>query len=408
MKNYKNIYDDVNDSSALEQRFYITAESIKGTMVPATATSFFYTMSGGSINFTQPINSSPHRSGRHNNNTIVEKKNTEWSLQTFFNINTAAGNGAAAIDPAIKLLFKSLLGNETITTDAVYDSSVTPSTYFSIAEVGDKWAKFARGGWVNSCELTFPGDGQAQASWSGNAFDSVLTGIGKSIVDNNGGNTVTVASGEGKRFPVGSLVMIIENDGVTRSADTPTGSPRTVTSVTGDVVTVDGAALADADGSLSPVFLSYYEPETVTSGIDNPLVGLVGSFTADRLPLGYCLRSLTLSIDNQHEIVNYCYGNDGIEGFVPGGRLQVGVSADLNMSADLVEFYNDVQAFLPNDWSLTLGESGQRRMQIDLPRIIFQIPGVSVPESGSIPVTFEGVAYQSTGTAADEITISFL
>lgn len=406
-KNYASIYADVNDSSALEQRFYLTIEGTKGAMAPATATSFFYTLSGGSIAFSQPINSSPHRSGRHNNNTIVEKKNTEWSFQTFFNIDPLAVDGTSAIDPAIKILFKSLLGRETISGTAVYDAGTTPSVYFSLAEVGDKWAKFSRGCWVNSAELTFPGDGQSMVSWSGNGFDAVLTGIGRSVTA-NAANTVTVGTGEGKRFPVGSLVMIIESDGVTRSADTPTGSPRTVTAVSGDVVTLSGAVLADADGTGTPVYLSYYEPATITSGIDNPLVGLVGDFTADRLPLGYCLRSMTLSINNNHEIVNYCYGNDGIEGFVSGGRLDVSVSADLNLSADLVEFYNDVQAFLPNEWQLILGPSVGRRLQIDLPRIVFQIPAISVPETGSIPVSFDGIAYQTVLDAADEITVSFL
>jgi hypothetical protein len=405
-KNIAALYNDVNDSSALEQRFYLVAEGVKGVLTPPLNNSYFYTQSGGSIAFTQPINSSPHRSGRHNNNTIVEKKSTEWSFQTFFNIDTTALTGAAAIDLPTKLLFKSLLGKETLSSNAVYDSSVTPSSYFSLFEVGDKWAKQSRGGWVNSGKLSFPGDGQAMVDWSGNAFDSVLVGISKSVTPNIT-NTVTVAPSEAKRFPVGSMVMIIKSNGTTRSADTPVGSPRTVTGVAGNIVTLSGANLTDADGSVNPVYLCYYEPPA-PAAIDNPLVGLVGDFVADRLPLGYCLRKLEIDINNNHEIVNYCFGNDGIEGFVPGGRLEVAVSADLNLSADLVEFYNDVQSFLPNNWQITLGDSAGRRLQVNLPKIIFQIPAISVPETGSIPVTFSGVAYQTVLDAADEVTVSFL
>lgn len=407
MKNYAAAYNDVNDSSALDQRFYLIAEGVKGVLTAPLNNSFLYTKSGGSITFTQAFNSSTHRSGRHNNNTIREKKSTEWSFSTMFNIDTLAANGAASIDPAVKLLFKSLLGREQAASTVIYDAAITPSYYFSLFEVGDRWAKISRGAWVNSCKLSFPGDGQASMDWSGNAFDSVLVGIGKSITT-NAGNTVTVQTGEGKRFPVGSLVMIIKTNGTTRSADTPLGLPRRVVSVAGDVVLLDGAVLADADGSsaLSPVYLCYYEPAAPTA-IDNPLVGLEGSFTADQLPLGYCLRKLELDINNNHEIQNYCFGHDGIEGFVPGGRLNVGVSADLNFSSDLLEFYNAVTEQTPSSWELVLGSATGRRFIVTLPKIIFQVPSITIPESGSIPVTFSGTAYQTVLDAADEITLTF-
>lgn len=406
-KNYAAAYNDVNDSSALEQRFYLTEELVAGVVQIPVNTSFFYSKSGGSLSFTQANNSSSHRSGRHNNNTIVDKSSSEWSLSTYFNIDELAVNGAASIDLPIKWLLKSLLGKQVLTTDAVYDTSVTPGYYASIFEVGDKWSKQSRGAWVDGCKMSFPGDGQAMSDWSGKAFDVLFCGISKSVTANIA-NTVTVALGEGKRFPVGSQVMIIKADGVTRSTDTAAGTARKVVSVSGDIVTLSGAVLADADGSvaLTPVYLSYYEPAAPTA-IDNPVVGLVGDFTADRLPLGYCLRKLELDIQNNHEVKNYCYGHDGIEGFVPGGRVNIGVSADLNLSSDLVEFYNDVRARLPNNWLLKLGSSTGRHLEILLPKIIFQVPAITVPETGSIPVTFSGTAYQTALDAADEIKVSF-
>lgn len=408
-KNYKVIYEDPNDSSSLEQRVFLKSEATKGTLTAPTGTDFLYTLAGGGIKFTQPINPSPHRSGRHNNNTIVDKKMTEWTFTTFFNLDPNAANGDASIDVPVKLLYKSLLGTESGTTTKVYTTATTPSTYFSLFEVGDKWSKQAWGGWVDSASLEFPGNGQAKATWTGHAFESVLIGIGKSTVANAGGNSVTLQSGEGKRFAKGGLVMIILANGTSRSTDTPAGSSRKVVSVIGDTVTLDGAPLTtSSDGTnLAPVYLCYYEPSTVT-GIDNPLVGLEGTFTADRLPAGYCLRSLKIDINNNHELVNYCFGHDGIEGFVPGGRAEVAVSAELNLSSKLVEFLNGVQQFLPNNFVQVLGPASGRRMQISLPKIIFQIPEISVPETGSIPVTFEGVAYQTALDAADEITISFL
>lgn len=409
MKNYATIYADVNDSSALEQRVFLVQESTKGVAAIPTSTDFLYTLSGGGVKFTQPIISSPHRSGRHNNNTIVEKKMTEWSFSTFFNIDKNAANGAAAIDTPVKLLFKSLLGSETGTTTKVYAPTSTPSYYFSIYEVGDKWSKQAVGGWVDMGSMDFPGNGQAKCQWTGHAFHSILVGIGKSTSTNAGTNAIILQTGEGQRFAVGAQVQIIQTNGTSRSADTVAGTARTVTAISGDTITLSGAVLTTAsDGTLgAPVYVSYYEPATVT-GIDNPLIGLEGTFTSDRLPVGYCLRSLKVDVTNNHELVNYCFGHDGIEGFVPGGRLEVKIDAEFNLSSKLVEFYNGVQKFLPNAFTQVLGPVGGRRLQIDLPRIIFQIPEVSIPENGSVPVKFAGIAYQTQLDAADEIQISFL
>jgi len=42
-----------------------------------------------------------------------------------------------------------------------------------------------------------------------------------------------------------------------------------------------------------------------------------------------------------------------------------------------------------------------------MPRVIFDVPSISVPETGSIQVTLKGMALQSTLDAADEVTVSY-
>jgi hypothetical protein len=409
-KNYASIYASTGDSSSLNQRFFIKQEGTRGTMVVPAAADYFFALSGGSINFSQPINSSPHRSGRHNNNTIKEKKALEWSLPTMVNIDTAAAQGVAELEGGLRVLWKSLLGKESIPAEVQYDSSEDPSITFSMFEVGDKWCKQARGLFVDACEISLPGDGQSQLNWSGMGVESYLVGIGKSTISNDGGQTVTLQAGEGKQFPVGSFVMLVEADGTTRSADTPSGSARKVVSVTGDVVTLDGAALADADGSGTPIYLSYYEPVmTGAEGIDNPQTGLVGTFTSASIPGMPCVRSATITVTNGHEIVNYCWGTDAAYGaiFVPASRLEVDVSIELNLNKDTVAFYNAVQQFEAQDLNFKLGDAAGRHLEIDIPKAIFQVPSISIPENGSIPVTFEGKAYQQALDAADEIVVKY-
>jgi hypothetical protein len=409
-KNYAAIYNSPNDSIALEQKIFIKEEVTRGVLVPPTGADFIYTLNGASVNFTQPIESSPHKSGRHHTSVIKQKTSTEWSIPTFVNINTALGApGVAEIDPGMRVLYKSLLGKEDVGGGSpVYTSGEAPSITFSIFEIGDLWSKQAPGAFVESGNASFPGDGQSQIEWSGMAKTSLLVGMGKSITA-NAANAVTVAAGEGARFPVGSKVMIIESDGVTRSADTPDGSPRTVTAVAGDVVTLSGAVLADADGSVNPVYLCYYEPATAVA-INDPQTGLQGSITIAGLSSADCVRSATINMVNNHEVQDFCYGEEGLGGrlFTPGGRFTAEVSLELNLSHELVEFLNALKTFDGDDITLILGDSAGRHLEMLVPKVIFPIPEISVPDTGTIPVTFTGNAYQTGLDVADEVTVSFL
>lgn len=409
-KNYATLHASSNDSTALIQKFYLKEETTRGVLAVPTGSDYFYVLGGGSINFSQPINPSPHKSGRHNTSAIKEKKALEWSFPTFVNIDESQGSaGTAELDPALRVLWKSLLGAETVSGSGVaYDSSSEPSVTFSIMEVGDRWAKQAFGLFVDACEISLPGDGQSQLNWSGMGVESYLVGIGKSTVANSGGNTVTLQADEGKMFPVGSKVMIIKADGTSRSSDTPSGTARTVQSVVGDVVTLSGAALADADGTGSAVYLCYYEPISAVA-IDNPLTGLVGSFTSASIPGTPCVRSATINIQNGHELVNYCWGHDSatLPIFVPASRLEVDVSIEMNLNKNTAFLYNSIVSFETQDLLFKLGEAAGRHLEINLPKVIFQVPSISVPENGSVPVTFEGKAYQQSLDAADECVVTY-
>lgn len=410
-KNYADIYNSSNDSIALEQRWYVKEETTRGELAAPTDSDFFYTLGGGSIEFTQPFESSPHRSGRHHTSIIKKKKECSFSFSSYFNIDSALGAASTAeIDPAMRVLFKSLLGKEDTTTGLKYTATI-PNLTFSLFECGDKWARQARGGFIMGGNMQFPGDGEATVEWSGNAKDALYLGIGKSVTDNNGGNTVTLATGEGDLFKkaIGGMVMIIEANGTTRSADTPNGSPRTIVSVAGDVVTLSGAALADADGSglNAPVYLSYYEPATPTA-INDPQTGLVGSATITSIGT-VCARSIGINIQNDHELVNYCYGSDALETpfYVPGSRLTAEVSMELNLNADLLAFFNRVQNFEAQVVEIILGAAAGRRLDIDMPKVFFPVPSFAVPDTGSVPVTFTGNAYQSALDQEDEISVHF-
>jgi hypothetical protein len=358
MKNFSTIYNSSNDAISLEQKFFVKAETTRGELVVPGNSDYIFTLGGGSIEYSQSFESSPHRSGRHHTNIIKNKKEASWGFPTFFNIDTTLGAASASeIDTGMKLLFKSLLGYEDTSAGAQYKVT-TPDVTFSIYENGDKFAKQARGGFVQSGNMTFPGDGQAQVEWAGAAKDAFLVGIGKSTT-NNTANTVTLVTGDGGQFKkaVGAKVMIIEANGTTRSSDTPSGSARTITAVSGDVVTLDGAALTDADGSglNAPIYLCYYEP-SAPAAINNPQTGLEGSLTITGLGT-LCARSMSVNITNDHELVNYCYGSDSLSGsiFVPGSRCMIEVSVEMNMNKEILSFFHNVENFESQVLQIILG-----------------------------------------------------
>lgn len=404
-KNYADIYNSVNVSIALEQRFYIKEETTRGELIIPTDADFFFTLAGGSVAMTQPFFSSPHRSSRHHTSPIYQKKETSWTIPTYFNIDTTLGAASTAeIDPALRALWKSLMGKEDTTSGLKYSPTV-PATSFSIFECGDRVAKQTRLGFVQQATINLPGDGEANAEWSGNAKDVIYVGIGKSIVDNDGGNTVTLVTGDGAQFlkAAGGKVMLIEANGTTRSADTPSGSARTVVSVVGDVVTLDGAALADADGSglNAPLYLAYYEPAAPTA-INNPQTGLVGSASVTSIG-SICARNMTLTLGNEHELVNYCYGTDHLEDFVPGSRFTAAIALEANLDKKVFKLFNQLQNFQAQEITAVLGAASGRRLEFYMPRAIFEVPEIAVPETGSVPISFAGTAYQTVLDAEDEI-----
>lgn len=408
-KNYAAIYESGNDSTSLDQRFYAKIETAgRGVMAIPGNTDFFWTLGGGSIAYSQPQESSPHRSGRHHSDSIKKKKETTFSFSTYFNIDESLGAASSAqIDSANRLLFKSLLGKEVTSPNLKYTAEAAPSVTFSLFECGDFWARQAPGSFIQGGNMSFPGDGEARVEWTGASKEALFIGIGKSTVDNEGGNTVTVQAGEGDSFRVGGAVMLIKDDGVTRSSDTAAGTARLITAIAGDVITLSGAPLADADGSADPVYLCYYEPDA-PAAINNPVTGLVGSMSIAGVSLS-AFRNATLNIQNNHELANYYYGTDGLAGpmFVPASRMTGTLTVEVNLNAEVQRLFNRVQDFQAQEFNLVLGSASGRRLEIFCPKVKFATPAISIPDTGSVPVSFEGPCYQTGLDQADEVQVEF-
>lgn len=409
MKNYADLYNLVGDSSSVVKGIYLKAETTRGQLIAPGSSDFMYVLGGGSIEFAQPYEISPHVTGdRHNNNIIRKKKETSWSFTSYFNINEALGSFAATeIDLAFRTLWKSLLGKEVVGVSALTYTATQPDITFSIYEVGDRWARQVPGAFVQGGNIQLPGNGEATIEWTGDGKTSFNAGIGKSLADNEGGNEIELEAGEGELFDIGALVMLVKDDGTTRSTDTPSGSARTVTDIQGDVITVSGAPLTDADGTTNPIYLVYYEPASSTA-IDNPVTGLVGSMSVAGLNHD-CFRNFGLNIQNNHEKVDYCFGCDSLCGslFVAASKVNMEVTLEMNLNKETSKLFKRAKNFEAQALDIKLGDDTGRHVQFLLPRVIFNVPAFAVPESGSIPVSYTGTALQTALGAGDELTVNF-
>ena len=84
------------------------------------------------------------------------------------------------------------------------------------------------------------------------------------------------------------------------------------------------------------------------------------------------------------------------------------MSVELNLNDDTIEWLYDVDQFEANDIDFIVGDAASRHLKFDLPKVIFQVPEVVVPENGSIPFTSEGTAFQTALDAADEVTAGYI
>ncbi len=411
-KNFANIFNSTGDSIALEQKVFIKEESAKGVLAIPTGTDALLPEGGTSVNFSQTKRSSSVKSGRHNTTILKDKTQTEWTIASLVHVDTTLGAPAAAeVDQAYRTLQKSMWGKEDTAAGAVYNPT-TPEITFSIFENGDVMAKQSPGCFCEGYTLNLPGDGDANNEWTGFGKTTLNVGIGRSVIDNNAGNTVTLdTASDASRFPVGAYVMIVEADGTTRSADTPDGAPRQVTARdTGTgAVTLSGAVLADADGAAAEIYLVYYEPETITV-INDPLTGLVGNVSIDNLAAQNCVRSVTLTAANNHTLYDNCYGEEGLGGplFAAGGRVDITLEMELLLNKAFVTYLDGKKTFTPDDVDIELGDSAGRHLKLDLPKVIYDFPAIDIPESGNVPVTMSGMAFQTALDQEDELTLSYI
>jgi hypothetical protein len=244
----------------------------------------------------------------------------------------------------------------------------------------------------------------AMASFSGFAQTVLDAQRSTLAADAVASNDLVLQTGHGKRFDVGAFVSVA--DQVTGAL---TAENREITAITGDTLTVDGAAISANENDLVvPAELD--AATTLTS--DKAMIGLVGSVSIDGDDLDCVVTSAEISVNNNFTPRDNIYGTDKICGFLNDTRREVSMSMELQMDAAVYDLFRTskrlensavILKLKPNNGDAALG----RTFTFSLPKVSFDIPEVTYEADGVVLLSFEGRALSSAaGTPNDEMTLT--
>jgi hypothetical protein len=372
-----------------------------GTEAAGTNDQDFLLYTTGGPTFTQPIESNTHRSGRFHSGIIKKKKVAEFDFQTFINMSGLAG---ASIDTAVKLLWESLLGKETVvaSTHIEYTQDL-PINYFSMVRVSTIFGEYYTGAYVKDCTVEFPGDAPATASWSGKAEKRLIAGLAQVNGAVVASADVIVNNDQEDRYDVGAPVMVVMADGRTIVA----GADGSLTISSIDTVThklVMSATLSVDDNG----FVVPWHPGAIQqTGRDNIYTDLEGSFKLHSGGSEIDVSSMTLSFTNEHNDLDGYFGRDANAGFVAGNRLTMNLSITFDLSNENFAEVVQSSGFAGFTPEIALGATSGRHLLIAATKWIPAVPAIEVPENGTTPVTLEGVLYPTAPGTKDPISVKF-
>ena len=364
----------------------------------------FFLYTTGGINFSQPVESNPHRTGRFHSDVIKSKKVVEFDMDAMLNMQ---GNAGDSLDNAIRVLYESMTGKETVvaSTSIDYEQDL-PNFTFSVVKASTIFAEYFDGCYVKDYTLTAPGDAPVTQKFTGMGSDGSIAGIGQldgAVVSSAIVTLVSAPYKHAERFTVGAKVMAVDTDGRTilYGAD---GS-LSVSSV--DLVLNQITLSAPIDLSDAAYIVFWHPGAMQQTGRDNIYTDLEGSFKFTSSGNEVCATNIELSLVNDHQDLNNCFGDDANKGFAAANRATWSLSVTLDLSGENIGDLIQSRNFGGLDGDLIIGDIAGRHLVVDFRKWIVSVPTIDLPENGTTPVTFEGNLYQSSPGSRDPIKLSF-
>ena len=246
-----------------------------GSEAAGTDDQDFFLYTTGGINFSQPVESNPHRTGRFHSDVIKSKKVVEFDMDAMLNMD---GNAGDSLDNAIRLLYESMTGSETVVPSTSIDyEQALPNFTFSVVKASTIFAEYFTGAYVKDYTLTAPGDSPVTQKFTGMGSDGSIAGIGQldgAVVSSATVTLVSAPYAHAERFTEGARVMAVDTDGRTILYGADGLLQVNAVDVALNQITLSSAIdLADA------AYIVFWHPGAMQqTGRDNIYTDLEGSF----------------------------------------------------------------------------------------------------------------------------------
>lgn len=363
---------------------------------------FLLYTTGGPVS-GQPIEPSPHRTGRFMNGVVKQKKTASFNITTLLNMSGSAGD---SIDLALRTMLKSYFGTETVTAGvSIKYTQGLPNFTFSLVRVSTIFAEYYTGGYVKQLDANAPGDAPMELVFQGMAEKAVIAGIAQIDGIVTASTSVVLNTDSGERFEAGAYVMGVAADGRTILAGAD-GALK-INSKAGDTMTLNTAVTLPDDGYLVP-----WHPGAVQqTGRENIYTDLEGSFKwSESQAADYCdVTNISFTGNNNHVDFNNRYGKEANVGFAAANRNDMNLSVEVDLNSQSFGKIVSLREFGGLDPELIVGDpAAGRYLKITAPNWIPAVPEIDVPENGTTPVTVEGNLHQSSAGARDPVAWEFL
>tara|TARA_R110000824_G_C15230416_1_gene678497 strand:+ start:1881 stop:3326 length:1446 start_codon:yes stop_codon:yes gene_type:complete len=242
------------------------------------------------------------------------------------------------------------------------------------------------GCWVEEVGISASGGEEPKISFSGGAFNYVLTGAGTTEGTGSGATSLITESGEGVNFMVGSSITVMNGASV---------QDRIVTAKSSDTLTIASSTWADAI-AITPT--TYTE---ATAG--SPINGISGSllFNGVSLPI----TSFEMTMANTVKAISDEAMVKGTSDFIAGYRATTGsvsVRARKDMIKSLAQRYVQTTATADPSFSsipvvVTLGSTTDYKCVITMATCEINFSGIEIPEAEEVILTIPFTVLGATG-----------
>lgn len=390
-----------------KQRFYAALETTFGTFVKPVATDAIKVLASN-FDFSQDRkNRSDSRQTRSLLERITGRKAVAWSMECYA-LPSGTGNTAPDIGPLLAAaLGKSAVVSSTVEytlTDNQAGFDIAGTIYPSLTlvrETNKTVMEAIVGAMVESMSIKFAGADEPRFSFEGFAKNHIHTGSNGVVSSLDGGRTnVTLGTGQGKDYEVGSVVFFeIAATGAVRDNNTSAGYQ--VTAVTGDVLTVTpavGGTVVATDLCLP------FVPTETTAGA--PIGGIAGSITIAAPATSLIITGGEINVKNGHKVLGDEAFQSTITDYIPGYR-EVSGSLTVRARRDQIIELGVRKNFTARDIQIILGTGSGTRFQIDIPAAEMGFSALEIPEAeeATFSLPFVGVA---TGSGENEFQLVHL